>query len=754
MTTATRETIATAEAIDQFRAALLAAGIEPPEHIEADGQLHRCNTTAKNGRNDATYLLHLDGLPAGGYENHQDGAGWQRWRANIGRPYTPAENNAYKTRIEESRKQRETEATLRRAKAKGAAATQWAEAVAAQSHPYLQRKGIAAHGLRVSNGSLLVPMRDTEGELHSLQTIAADGTKRFQTGGRKQGCFFTIGEIPAPDGILCIVEGFATGASVHEATGYAVAVAFDAGNLLPVAQALHEKHPTMRLAICADDDCQTESNTGLTKGREAAKTVGAVLVVPDFGNTRPDGATDFNDLHKAQGLDMVAKCLQRALCGEPEPSKNAPHPLTAFKDLGEKLMPPAWLIRGVVAEGVALFAGGHGVGKTTTIAPLAMGTAGIHYDGWELAPPPEQWRHVVYITEDAAQVERIIQGYVDDIALNRGESPEALQALVRERFHLVEGVRMEAAQIVPAAPYYRKRFTRIVETVGVDGRARSVELLPLVVIDTIAATIQLDNENDNSEVSKAIAVLKQEFEGLPTWLIGHTAKANIGRTDGITARGASAWEADVNQVLYLLKEEKAPHQRVLQLGKRRFEAPHDVFDITSECSTALTVNRFGESELLTLRWATIAVGKIRHTPQAAKEEQKAADKAALRQSIIDAVQAAFDRGERLNSTAICNAIGGKKQAVVDEIKALQDEGRLLEVGIPRGRALQPSRNRFFVPLSDEEREAFKETGEIPEAKNAIPPSWCKPEKTAPNDAAESGDAAPEEQPEMPAEAAA
>lgn len=437
-----------------------------------------------------------------------------------------------------------------------------------------------------------------------------------------------------------------------------------------------------------------------------------------------------------------------------EPSKNAPHPLTAFKDLGQKLTPPAWLIRGVVAEGVALFAGGHGVGKTTTIAPLAMGTAGIHYDGWELAPPPEQWRHVVYITEDAPQVERIIQGYVGDIALNRDESPEALQALVRERFHLVEGVRMEAAQIVPAAPYYRKRFTRIVETVGVDGRARSVELLPLVVIDTIAATIQLDNENDNSEVSKAIAVLKQEFEGLPTWLIGHTAKANIGRTDGITARGASAWEADVNQVLYLLKEEKAPYQRVLQLGKRRFEAPHDVFDITSECSTALTVNRFGESELLTLRWATIAVGKIRHTLQAAKEEQRAADKAALRQSIIDAVQAAFDRGERLNSTAICNAIGGKKQAVVDEIKALQDEGRLLEVGIPRGRALQPSRNRFFVPLSDEEREAFKETGEIPEAKNAIPPSWCKPEKTAPNDAAESGDAAPEEQPEMPAEAAA
>ena len=70
----------------------------------------------------------------------------------------------------------------------------------------------------------------------------------------------------------------------------------------------------MRLCICADDDYQTEGNTGLTKGGEAATKLGAALAVPEFGQDRPEGATDFNDLHQAQGLDAVALCLDKALC--------------------------------------------------------------------------------------------------------------------------------------------------------------------------------------------------------------------------------------------------------------------------------------------------------------------------------------------------------------------------------------------------------------------------------------------------------
>ena len=156
----------------------------------------------------------------------------------------------------------------------------------------------------------MVPMR-TNRELHSLQYIGADGDKRFLTGGRVTGCYFSIGSMKDA-AALCIAEGFATGASIHEATGRPVAVAFNAGNLLPVAKALRAKHPDLSLIICADDDAGTGGNPGLTKATEAAQEVSGLLAVPDFGPDRKDGATDFNDLAAAQGPEAVRRCIEAA----------------------------------------------------------------------------------------------------------------------------------------------------------------------------------------------------------------------------------------------------------------------------------------------------------------------------------------------------------------------------------------------------------------------------------------------------------
>jgi putative DNA primase/helicase len=159
------------------------------------------------------------------------------------------------------------------------------------THPYLMAKGIKAHGARLIfadaarrgapnlspelTGLLLVIPMMADGKLQCLQFITADGVKRPLTGGRKKGCYCPITKDKSkPDGTLCIAEGFATGASIHEATGYAVAVAFDAGNLLPVAQALRAKFPDIRLVLCADDDWRTDGNPGLTKAQEAAAAVG------------------------------------------------------------------------------------------------------------------------------------------------------------------------------------------------------------------------------------------------------------------------------------------------------------------------------------------------------------------------------------------------------------------------------------------------------------------------------------------------
>jgi phage/plasmid primase-like uncharacterized protein len=77
-----------------------------------------------------------------------------------------------------------------------------------------------------------------------------------------------------------------------------------------VAKALRKKHPDLQLILCADDDYQTAGNPGLSKATEAALSTGALLAVPDFGATRPEKATDFNDLHHCAGLDAVRRCIE------------------------------------------------------------------------------------------------------------------------------------------------------------------------------------------------------------------------------------------------------------------------------------------------------------------------------------------------------------------------------------------------------------------------------------------------------------
>ena len=54
--------------------------------------------------------------------------------------------------------------------------------------------------------------------------------------------------------MLIICEGVATGLSLYECTGYPVAVAFDAGNLEPVAKVMRARMPNLRIVIAADDD--------------------------------------------------------------------------------------------------------------------------------------------------------------------------------------------------------------------------------------------------------------------------------------------------------------------------------------------------------------------------------------------------------------------------------------------------------------------------------------------------------------------
>ena len=202
-----------------FQSAIAATGLAPPDTVHADGLLHRYSANGRRGDTSAWYVLHLDGVPAGVFGC---------WRAGLhstwcGKPMdslSEAERSAHRERIRAMRAQRDTEEAQRLRSEADRAALRWSAASPNCQHPYLAAKGVQPHGLRQDGAVLLVPLRDTAGQLHSLQTIDAAGDKRYR--GRKKGCYHAMGR--PQGGVLIVGEGYATCASIHEATGHAVEV--------------------------------------------------------------------------------------------------------------------------------------------------------------------------------------------------------------------------------------------------------------------------------------------------------------------------------------------------------------------------------------------------------------------------------------------------------------------------------------------------------------------------------------------------
>jgi len=219
------------------------------------------------------------------------------------------------------------------AKAAQEAQRRFSEASDTGASPYLDRKGVGAHGVRhTPDGALRVPMRSLHGELRNLQTIRPDGTKRYLPGGQKSGLLHWIGN---PEGapVLILAEGYATAASAHEATARPVACCFDASNLPHVARGLRNHYgPGVLLLIAADNDRETETRTGKNSGRIAAETtarrVGGFVTLPDA----PEGQNvDFNDWAASAGLDAVKARIEATIAqalaqpaAEPEAPAEAP----------------------------------------------------------------------------------------------------------------------------------------------------------------------------------------------------------------------------------------------------------------------------------------------------------------------------------------------------------------------------------------------------------------------------------------------
>lgn len=255
--------------------------------------------------------------------------------------------------------------------------------------PYLEEKRVGAHGVRATEtGTLVVPMCDAHGRVHGLQFIGPEVSKRrgrnkdfFPFGVIKRGRFHLIGA-PQPGGVLLVAEGYATAASLYENSGQPVAVAFDAGNLVPVCEALQRKYPRTRILVCGDDDwlgkcrsCQkltpTESptcqhcgadssmleNAGKRMAEAAALAVAGAALLPVFMERAGRKLTDFNDLQVIDGAHAVRAQVEAKI--EAEGWTGAPAPRVAGGAGGGAALKPNLTVD-EANERLSLIYGGRG----------------------------------------------------------------------------------------------------------------------------------------------------------------------------------------------------------------------------------------------------------------------------------------------------------------------------------------------------------------------------------------------------------
>lgn len=293
---------------EEFIKAIEAEGITPPAEIIADGKWHRYDSD-NSGKLNGCYYFYPD-EPQYGY--------FKCWKTGLENTFSggfsktdPVKKEQYQKLIEQ-RSQDHKEKLLQLYKQAAIKAdTEYQDAKSADpDHPYLKRKQIKpVKGLKQdpTTGDLIVPIYCKNGNIISRQTINRDGDKYFLKDGQTKGGYFDFGET-TENFVIC--EGFATGASIFEARGYRVRCAFNCGNLKEVAITSREEYPKAHIIIAGDDDHKTEGNPGRTKAIESASSIDTSVVFPDFGENRPEKATDFNDLYCLYGIEAVRKCFE------------------------------------------------------------------------------------------------------------------------------------------------------------------------------------------------------------------------------------------------------------------------------------------------------------------------------------------------------------------------------------------------------------------------------------------------------------
>lgn len=329
---------------DEFAQALASAGFKLDGPPIMNGSMQRAPVDGGNpNAQDGVYQARLDGdQPNGWLKNHRSGQ-YQAWMYSGQTLSTEKKSEMRQTQAEERR------AALEKAEKRVYA--RWVNGIdVAQEfsnqidglvptsellkNPYLEVAGVNPFGVRRDDdGNLMIPAVSPDGRLKNIQTISPIGEATFEKGCRREGVMCLIDSdqdiseagqhgFPHlkkeadnnPGRSILIAEDYATGASIHMATGKPVAVAFYPGNLVNVAKTMRDRFPEANLVICANNAPGRYHNNSYKLAVEAANETKAHLICPNFSPTdQEQGLISFNDLHKCYGLEAVEKDMAPAL---------------------------------------------------------------------------------------------------------------------------------------------------------------------------------------------------------------------------------------------------------------------------------------------------------------------------------------------------------------------------------------------------------------------------------------------------------
>ena len=510
--------------------AIKAAGLEPPDHIEMDGKIHRFKSGTKGAPGidkPGWYLVFGDGIPAGRFGCWRSGIE-VTWRADVGRKLTQTEEMAHARRLSESKAMRDAALERQHQLASDTVEKIWTGAQAAHpDHPYLAKKGIGVHGARATgDGRLVVPLYDPDGTISSLQYIDHQGGKLYHPGGQTGGKFWQIGTMDEP-GTLYVAEGFATAATIHETTGRPVVVAYSASNLVPVTGTLREMHgATQDIVIVADND---SSGVGQRYAEQASAKFGARMVMPPIQG-------DANDYAQA-GNDLASLLM---------PSHD--DWLIPADDFCSQPSPISWLVkRWIQSQALVMVHGPSGGGKTFVVLDwcLRMASGIEDWSGHKVRPG-----NVVYLA---------------------GEGHHGLRGRVAAWKHHHQAGKLKMWLSKDGCDLNTPTgYLKVVEQVRMLQERPSV-----IVVDTLHRFLQGDENSaqDAKTMLDACNALMMEFN-CSVILVHHTGVSDEAQH---RARGSSAWRGALDIEISIIPGKDDQPMQIVQRKSKDAELAETVF---------------------------------------------------------------------------------------------------------------------------------------------------------------------------------